>query len=94
LSTGVFKDFGSPVVPRKHALGGVSVITPIHRGAVGTLLTAREVAASLRVCTATVYKLCAAGALPHVRVLNAVRVAVEDLERFLANVRRSGWISE
>ncbi|HJX52853.1 MAG TPA: helix-turn-helix domain-containing protein [Polyangia bacterium] len=48
-----------------------------------SLLTAKEVAARLRVCTATVYKLCASGALPHVRVLNAVRVAAADLERFI-----------
>ena len=47
------------------------------------LLTATEVAARLRVCTATVYKLCASGALPHVRVLNAVRVVEGDLETFL-----------
>jgi excisionase family DNA binding protein len=47
------------------------------------LLTAKEVAARLRVCTATVYKLCASGALPHVRVLNAVRVVEGDLERFI-----------
>jgi excisionase family DNA binding protein len=48
------------------------------------LLTATEVAVRLRVCTATVYKLCSSGALPHVRVLNAVRVGEGDLERFLA----------
>lgn len=48
-------------------------------------LTAKEVATRLRVCTATVYKLCASGALPHVRVLNAVRVATDDLERFVSN---------
>ncbi|MGA7740833.1 MAG: helix-turn-helix domain-containing protein [Polyangia bacterium] len=48
-----------------------------------SLLTAKEVAARLRVCTATVYKLCASGALPHVRVLNAVRVVKQDLEKFI-----------
>jgi excisionase family DNA binding protein len=49
------------------------------------LLTAKDVATRLRVCTATVYKLCASGALPYVRVLNAVRVATKDLERFVSN---------
>jgi len=49
-----------------------------------SLLTAKEVAAVLRVCTATVYKLCDSGALPHVRVLNAVRVEAADLEKFMA----------
>jgi len=48
------------------------------------------VAARLGVCTATVYKLTASGALPHLRVLNAVRVFPEDLERFLAGMRRAG----
>jgi excisionase family DNA binding protein len=44
-----------------------------------TLLTVREVAALLRVSTATVYELCARGKLRHVRVLNAIRVARCDL---------------
>jgi len=29
-----------------------------------------------------VYKLCAAGALPHVRVLGAIRIAPDDLAAF------------
>jgi excisionase family DNA binding protein len=44
-----------------------------------TLLTVREVAVYLRVSTATVYELCARGELPHIRVLNAIRVAPSDL---------------
>jgi excisionase family DNA binding protein len=48
------------------------------------LLTVREVAAQLRVCSATVYKLVAAGRLPHVRVLNAVRVSADDLAQYVA----------
>ena len=46
-------------------------------------MTAKQVAARLRVCTATVYKLCASGTLRHIRVLNAVRVAPAELERFV-----------
>jgi len=48
-----------------------------------TLLTVREVAAYLRVSTATVYELCARGKLRHVRVLNAIRVASCDVYAFL-----------
>ena len=44
-----------------------------------SLLIVREVAARLSVSTATVYALCARRELPHVRVLNAIRVAPADL---------------
>ena len=40
------------------------------------LLTVREVAATLRVCTATVYDMIDRGELEHVRVSNAIRVVV------------------
>jgi excisionase family DNA binding protein len=48
------------------------------------LLTVSEVAARLGVCAATVYKLCARGALQHVRVLNSIRVAKEWVSAFIA----------
>jgi excisionase family DNA binding protein len=48
------------------------------------LLTVRQVAQLLGVCTATVYKWAAYGALPHVRIVNLVRVRPEDLKIFLA----------
>jgi excisionase family DNA binding protein len=48
------------------------------------LLTVREVAARLHVCGDTVYQLCARGELPHIRVLNAIRVAPGDLAQFMA----------
>ena len=47
------------------------------------LLTVREVAAALKVCTATVYKLCSAGKLSHVRVSGAIRVPVAAVERLI-----------
>lgn len=47
------------------------------------LLSVRQVASQLGVCTATVYALCATGALPHVRVLNAIRVASGEVDAFL-----------
>jgi excisionase family DNA binding protein len=48
------------------------------------MLTVREVAARLGVCTATVYKLCERGELAHVRVLNAIRVTPADLAAFIS----------
>jgi excisionase family DNA binding protein len=49
----------------------------------GALLTVRDVAAQLGVYTATVYRLGGDGQLPHVRVLNAIRVAPRDLVAFV-----------
>jgi excisionase family DNA binding protein len=39
-------------------------------------MTVKEVAAVLRVCTATVYAMIERGELEHVRVSNAIRVVV------------------
>jgi excisionase family DNA binding protein len=47
------------------------------------LLSVADVARRLNVCEATVYKLCARGALEHVRILNAVRILPEALESYL-----------
>ncbi|MCK6537727.1 MAG: helix-turn-helix domain-containing protein [Polyangiaceae bacterium] len=52
------------------------------------LLTVREVATQLGVCTATVYTLCAEGKLEHVRVGNAIRVTLRAVSAFIA--RRGG----
>ena len=51
-------------------------------------VTVRDVAQRLLVCSATVYKLCAAGELVHVRISNAIRVAPTDLAEFIARRRR------
>jgi excisionase family DNA binding protein len=48
------------------------------------LLTVRQVAQLLGVCRATVYKWATAGALPHVRIINLVRVRSQDLVAFVA----------
>jgi excisionase family DNA binding protein len=48
------------------------------------LFTVREVAALLNVCRDTVYQLCARGELPHIRVLNAIRIAPANLAQFMA----------
>jgi excisionase family DNA binding protein len=74
--------FGALVVQASPEAGGSG------SGLIGPYLTAREVAARLRVCTATVYRLCDAGELMHVRVSNAVRVGEGDLRAFLQRGRR------
>ena len=60
----------------------------LPRDRVAQLLTVREVAAQLRVCTATVYRLCTEGQLRHVRVLHAIRVHPLDLATFVRARRR------
>jgi excisionase family DNA binding protein len=52
------------------AQSGAALQVPTDR-----LLTVREVAARLGVCTSTVYKLCAEGKLAHIRLSNAIRIA-------------------
>ena len=54
------------------------------------LLTVRQVAKLLGVCSATVYRLCGRGELPHFRVLNAIRIDPRTVKRFLAQSRRRG----
>jgi excisionase family DNA binding protein len=44
------------------------------------LMSVKEVAKALRVCTATVYDLVERGELAHVRVSNAIRVVVPCAE--------------
>jgi excisionase family DNA binding protein len=55
---------------------------------IGPFLTVREVAARLRVSTATVYDLCESGGLAHVRVSNVIRVNEDDFRAFLQGRRR------
>jgi excisionase family DNA binding protein len=69
---------GAPVVRNLRAMPGGGE----------RLLTVREVAEYLAVCTATVHALCASGELPHFRVSNSIRVAAADLMTFVANGRR------
>jgi excisionase family DNA binding protein len=52
------------------------------------LLSVRQAAALLGVCTATVYRMCEHGELPHYRVRNAIRVPVATLKAYLARARR------
>jgi excisionase family DNA binding protein len=51
------------------------------------LLTVRQAADMLTVSTRKVYNLITAGKLPHYRIDNAIRVAVADVEDYLASCR-------
>jgi excisionase family DNA binding protein len=57
------------------------------RAAQERLLGVRQVAERLRVSTATVYKLCDKGELPHTRVVNSIRVSPEALSAFIERQR-------
>jgi len=48
------------------------------------LLTVREVARHLGVRPVTIYRLCERGVLAHLRVSNAIRIRLEDLDAYLA----------
>jgi excisionase family DNA binding protein len=49
------------------------------------MLTVGEVAARLRVSTATVYALCKRGDLAHVRIANSIRVSETALAAFCSS---------
>ncbi|TMA71351.1 MAG: helix-turn-helix domain-containing protein [Deltaproteobacteria bacterium] len=72
------------------AVQGSQRFVTIHRDfatnllpAIEQLLTVRQVAQFLGVCTATVYKWAAEGVLPHVPIVNVIRIRPEDLTRFV-----------
>ncbi len=58
------------------------------RGGAENLLTIAEVAKRLRVSRATVYALCERGDLPHLRIVNSIRVAPADLDQFIRGRKR------
>ena len=64
-----------------------AVVLQVLQNAGPLWLTPAEVAARLRVCRATVYALCARGALGHVRVGLYVRIAPQDLAAYVASSR-------
>src|SRR3954470_15404538 len=59
-------------------------LLPDFSGGVEQLITVRQVAKLVGVCSATVYKWAALGVLPHVRIVNVIRVRREDLNRLLS----------
>ena len=60
-----------------------SGITPLPE----RFLTVSEAARILQVSTASVYRLCAVGRIPHLRVLNAIRIEATALRTLLKSVR-------
>src|SRR5207248_3491602 len=66
---------GSTTIRRNFA---TNLLPPIEQ-----LLTVRQIAQLLGVCTATVYKWAAIGALSHVRIVNIIRIRQDDLTQFL-----------
>ena len=55
---------------------------------ISPLLSVRQVAKLLGVCPATVYALCNRGELPYFRILNAIRVDIQDVKLLLRRWRR------
>ncbi len=51
---------------------------------VGSVLTVREIAARLRISTATVYAMCRSGELEHFRVSHAIRIPESAVVEYLA----------
>ena len=83
----------SPFVTRLLPESGATVARlAVLAGGKDRLLSVRQAAEQLSLCTATVYGLCAEGALPHIRILNAIRIAPEDLAIFVdaRRVRATG----
>ncbi|HEV7402211.1 MAG TPA: helix-turn-helix domain-containing protein [Chthoniobacteraceae bacterium] len=56
----------------------------VLHGGRGRLLRVGEVAEQLGVCAATVYRLCERGELPHVRIINSIRIRPDDLKDFIS----------
>jgi len=77
--------FGAYLVQRNAAgKGRKAKVVATLQATAGALLSVRQVAAFLGVSTATVYKLCASGDLPSVRVGAALRVSRDGLTRWIA----------
>ena len=64
------------------------VVQPSVAG-VEVLLTVREVAKVLGVCTAVVYRLVSSGELGDVRVSNSIRIPRRSIEAYLASAHSS-----
>jgi excisionase family DNA binding protein len=62
---------------------GAADLVALHDGR-SRLLRVAQVAEQLGVCAATVYRLCERGELPHVRIVNSIRIRPEDLRAFIS----------
>ena len=69
---------------------GASGLQVVLHGGRGRLLRVAEVAGYLGVCAANVYPLCERGELPHVRIVNSIRVRPDDLRAFVVAQRQEG----
>jgi excisionase family DNA binding protein len=47
-----------------------------------------DVAEKLGICAATVYRLCERRELPHVRIVNSIRIQPSDLDALIAGSRQ------
>ena len=79
---------GPGTAPRVATTPTVADLAVLYGGR-GRLLRVAEVAEQLGICNATVYRLCERGELPHLRVVNSIRVRPKDLEEYLAGGPRS-----
>jgi excisionase family DNA binding protein len=66
------KDFVTRLLPESGSIIGCD-----------RLFTVKDVADLLGVCTATVYRLCDRGELPHVRIVSSIRIRPADLAAFI-----------
>jgi len=58
-------------------------LVALHGGR-SRLVRVADVAEQLGVCEATVYRLCESGDLPHIRIVNSIRVRPADLVDFIS----------
>ena len=84
--TGISQKFTSPVLPlsksaKRAGRGGFKVTARDEE-----LLTVKDVATLLKVCTATVYKMVDRLHIPHFRVLNSIRFKRGDVKRFVTGM--------
>lgn len=70
------RKFAAPVLPLSNPAG-----------AGDRLWTVREVAVALRICTATVYRICERGDIAYVRVSNAIRIPAASLAEYAGRSR-------
>lgn len=65
----------------------------LHRRTRPTVLTVAQVAKLLGICTAIVYAWAAADTLPHVRIVNVIRVRFDDVVLCRGPLRPHTWLN-